>query len=275
MKSLSVWLIALSLGPSLALGLAWAGGAPDSRESARRFTEEWAKLLEKSVALGLVDYGELAQGLPSLEEIEALLARTDPEELPEEERLAFWINAYNFLVVSTVTREYPVESPRDVPGFFDTRQHTVGAGRLTLDEIERQLRKHYDDPRIHFALVCAAVSCPPLASAPYSAKNLEKTLEEKARGTIRDPTFCRIDAAGRKIALSKIFEWYRDDFERGGESLRDYLARYSESSLPEDPAFEFLEYDWTLNDLARAKDELPPPEPSPASPSGGQRRGDP
>jgi hypothetical protein len=242
--------------PWLAPGPVRAGEGASSQEVARRFTGEWAELLETTVARGLVDYGDLARRAPRLESIEALVARIDPEDLPRDERVAFWINAYNFLVVSTVARAYPVGSPRDIPGFFDARKHTVGGQPRTLDEIEGQLRRETEDARIHFALVCAAMSCPPLPREPYFGETLERTLEERARATIRDPAFCRVDAHARKVLLSEIFEWYRADFERGGESLRDYLSRYAERELPREPTFEFVEYDWTLNVLARTEDDV-------------------
>ena len=174
-----------------------------------------------------------------------------PAAMSADERKAFYINAYNVIAIETLL-ENPGKKIIDIDGAFKTAKHRVGGEMLTLDEIENRLRQ-FQDARIHFAIVCASKSCPPLTSKAYRAEGLSAALDRQGREFVSDPTKNRIDKAKGQITLSMIFNWNRKEFERDGGTLPKYVAKYVT-----DPASaswlaastrepEFLEYDWNPN----------------------------
>ena len=180
------------------------------------------------------------------------LGDADPAAMNPDEREAFFINAYNAMTIAIVLDRYPVRSIRDIDGAFRTIRRRIGREMRTLDDIENQLRD-LRDARIHFAIVCAAKSCPPLAPKAYRADGLSAALDAQARAFVNDRSKNVFDRAGGRIALSKIFDWNRKEFERDGGTLVKYVSAFlAEPDLtawvktfPKSP--EFLEYDWTLN----------------------------
>ncbi len=147
---------------------------------------------------------------------------------------------------------YPVQSIRDIDGAFDGIRKKVGGEMLTLDDVENRLRA-MKDARIHFAIVCASKSCPPLAGRAYTAAGLDAALDNQARVFINDPSKNRFDRFGDRVLLSKIFDWNRKEFERDGGSILRYVAQFVSVSATSrwlsahlQPP-DFLEYDWTLN----------------------------
>lgn len=195
-----------------------------------------------------------------------------------EQQMAYLINAYNALVAWTVIDHYPIQrrlSPSalvrpansvwQIAGFFDGIEHDVAGRRMTLDDIEHAwLRPRYQDPRIHFAIVCAARSCPPLRTDAYTPDRLDAQLEEQAR-TFYTGDHNRFDRANSVVELSRIFDWFGEDFEplapqtgfRGEADERGILAlgaRYLPDATAEwlrsgDYEIRYLDYDWELNDL--------------------------
>ncbi|HTD51450.1 MAG TPA: DUF547 domain-containing protein, partial [Thermoanaerobaculia bacterium] len=166
-------------------------------------------------------------------------------------RKAFYINAYNVFAIETLL-ENPGKKIIDVDGAFKTAKHRVGGEMLTLDDIENKLRE-FKDARIHFAIVCASKSCPPLAPKAYRAQGLSESLDRQGREFVNDASKNSIDKAKGRVALSMIFNWNRKEFERDAGSLQKCLAKYIA-----DPATvswlaasgkepEFLEYDWNPN----------------------------
>ncbi len=194
------------------------------------------------------------------------LAAAEPDAWPRDEQLAFWINAYNAGLVWAILTG---ESPEPVLGrgkLFKFWKFEVAGKKRTLDEIEHEiLRKRFQEPRIHFAIVCASTSCPKLRPQAYRAATLEAQLDAQARAFINDPQRNLFLPAENKMRLSKIFDWFRDDFATRGP-LRAYLAPYvAEPRIQEwlrsDAPIESerLEYDWTLNAQPRQRPD--PPEP--------------
>jgi hypothetical protein len=217
----------------------------------------WHGLLQDAVraADGRVDYGRMKAD-PRLATYVAALAAFDPETLGgRDEKLAFWINAYNALAVSGVTKRWPgLKSVADAApnfGFFKEAVYTVGGRTLSLDGIEHEIiRKRFGEPRIHAALNCASISCPPLRAEAYVGAKLEAQLETQFAAFVRDPTRNRIDPDKGTVALSALFDWFRADF--GGLATR--LSRYlpAEHAAALDAAeragrVSYLPYDWTLN----------------------------
>ncbi len=180
------------------------------------------------------------------------LGDADPKGMADGERKAFYINAYNAMAVAIVLERYPVKSIRDIDGAFNGIRKRIGGEMLTLDDIENRLRA-MKDARIHFAIVCASKSCPPLAARAYTAAGLDAALDTQGRVFVNDPSKNRFDRSADRVSLSKIFDWNRKEFKRDGGSAMKYVARFvSEpavaqwlSARPLPP--EFLEYDWSLN----------------------------
>ena len=166
-------------------------------------------------------------------------------------KMAFFINAYNVIAIETLL-DNPGKKITDVPGAFNKTKHRVGGEMLTLDEIENKLRED-KDARIHFAIVCASKSCPPLAPRAYTAAGVNEALDRQGREFVNDGKKNVIDRAKGRVALSKIFYWNRKEFERDGVTLVKFVSRYiadpataSWLAAYDNPP-EFLEYDWAPN----------------------------
>lgn len=174
----------------------------------------------------------------------AALAEADPTDLDEPERIAFWINAYNAAVINGVLQGYDAEGLIARKRFFSWYGFRVARAERTLEEIEHEiLRKQFSEPRIHFALVCASTSCPVLRREAYRGGALDAQLDDQARRFLGDRSRNRIGDG--ELALSKIFEWFREDFEKAAGSVREFIRRYRE--IPPDAELTYLDYDWTLN----------------------------
>ncbi len=210
------------------------------------------RLLQKYVKDGMVDYAAMKNN-ENLDAYLEKLSNARPELLSSgDEQTAFWINAYNAIVVKTVLAHYPLKRPLDVPGFFDTIRHRVAGKQLTLDQIEkRAVRK---TPLAHFGLVCGARGCPPLGSRAFTGKNVASMLEKNARAFLAGPPGVVIDRKTKIIRLSELFRWYADDLEKQFGSIENFLARFGSRTLIDmlkvpGIKFEYSRYDWRLNDI--------------------------
>lgn len=183
------------------------------------------------------------------------LDRIDPNRLPtRQDRLAFWINAYNAFAIKGILDGY---SPMTLVGrysYFIARGYQVGGETINLYDLERKLLiPNFREPLIHFAIVCASRSCPRLQPWAYSADKLDQQLEESARGFINDPTKNQFDRQQKIARLSMIFKWFEEDFIAHSGSLINYVKRYvADPDLARELEtasyrVEFLEYDWRLN----------------------------
>ena len=174
-----------------------------------------------------------------------------PARMTADEKKAFYINAYNAIAIETLL-ENPGKKIKDIGGAFNRMKHRVGGEMLTLDDIENRLRDTRDS-RIHFAIVCASMSCPPLAPRAYTATGLNEALEKQGRAFLNDPSKNVIDRSKGRVALSKIFHWDRKEFERDGGTLLKFVSRYAKdastaswlATYTQDP--DFLDYDWSPN----------------------------
>jgi len=217
-------------------------------------------LLSDFVSNGLVDY----QGFKNDSRLERYLdqlASINPDSLHDaSERLAFWINAYNAYTIKLVVEKMPINSIRDVSlglpvmfGPWSIEIAEVGGRLYTLNEIEHDIiRREFRDPRVHFALVCASLSCPKLRTDAYEGSRLQAQLEEDATRFVNDSTRNRFDHSARTVFLSRIFDWYESDFERETMTVAAFIGRYvgqEKGDLLEnkETTFEFLPYDWSLN----------------------------
>lgn len=174
----------------------------------------------------------------------------------KEERLSFWINAYNIMAVKMVLDHYPVDSIKDAGSIFRSVWKkpvgTVGGKTRTLNEIEHEILRTMGEPRIHVAIVCASVSCPDLRPEAYTAESLNRQLDDQMTGFLANPQKgLRADAGKRRLYLSSIFKWFEEDFEsRGGvvKFLTPYAPDAVKSSLQSNSlSISYLDYNWGLN----------------------------
>jgi hypothetical protein len=212
------------------------------------------EVLQAHVRDGLVDYPGIAQDARFRAYL-SHLTRVDPSALAtRDDRLAFWINAYNAYAIQGILEG---GSPGTLWGrymYFIRSRYRVGGGTINLYDLEREvLVKEFREPRIHFAIVCASRSCPKLRSEAYQAPRLTAQLEESARAFINDPARNRFDRTTREARLSKIFGWFEEDFVARSGSVTAYVRQYvSDETLARDLgaepySVEFLPYDWSLN----------------------------
>lgn len=214
---------------------------------------------------GMVDYAGLkADHDEVLAPYLQMLAETDPSNLDEQKRLAFWINAYNALTLKLIVDHYPVETIRSitpaggptVPRLNDpwhVKVGEVGGEIRTLDEIEHDIiRTRFNEPRIHFALVCAAVSCPRLRREAFVGSRLDAQLDDQARLFLHAESKNAIPAPNETVRLSRIFKWFGGDFGEDTDALQRVLAPYFDGGIRQklrDAAYDvdYLDYDWALN----------------------------
>lgn len=218
----------------------------------------WDQLLKKYVSdEGWVNYEAWQEDREALKKYLEILSDNPPDESlwTTEQKLAYWINAYNAFTVELILEHYPLESITDlhpsiyIPGVntvWHKKFFKIGGVETSLDEIEHKiLRVRFEEPRIHFAIVCASYSCPKLRNEAYIAAQLEQQLTEQATGFINDPL--RNQLSEDEVKLSKIFKWFKGDFKKKG-SLIDYLNQYASIKISTDATVKHLDYNWDLNE---------------------------
>jgi len=228
---------------------------PEEPIPAQSFSHQaWEETLRQHVKNGVVNYPALATE-PRFGTYLRQMDRVDPNSLPtREDRLAFWINAYNAFAMKGILDGY---SPMTLFGryrYFIARDYEVGGQVINLYDLERKLLiPDFREPRIHFAIVCASLSCPKLRSWAYTGDQLAQQLEDSAREFINDPARNRFDRDKKIARLSMIFRWFKEDFVARSGSLINYVRRYvADPGLAHELetmpyTVEFLEYDWRLN----------------------------
>jgi hypothetical protein len=258
--------------PAVLVGRAWS--AAEQVAAGDISHQAWNELLRRYVdAEGNVDYTSWkasADDQRRLDEYLASLSRLDePRPATPSQRLAFWINAYNAVTVRGILREYPTTSIqnhlRHVWGYNIWRdlRLIVGNRRRSLGEIEHSILRTMNEPRIHFAIVCASRGCPRLLNEAYSAERLEEQLQHNTLAFFADPTKCRFEPSRNELHLSPVLLWYAADF---GPTRADLLRRIAEwipddaraVTCPNGVRVVCLDYDWSLNDQATAGPPLPP-----------------
>ncbi len=235
-------------------------------------------VLASVVTDGGVDYARLEAHPSGLERYIAELGATDPAAVaraPLEERLAFWINAYNACMLKRVVSHYPIRPARglrrianaaagrpansvwQIPDVFTGTHCPVAGEERSQDEIEHEIIRPLGDPRIHFAINCAAISCPPLTREAYRAEALGEQLDARVTAFVEDPAQFGLDASGDRatVRVNVLLDWFKEDFG-GSEGVKAFLAPYTRGSAREaleDPETRlvFSDYDWTLNDIGR------------------------
>lgn len=212
-------------------------------------------LLEFVDERGFVDYAALGRRRDELDRYLDALSRAPFDAMGRNERLALLINAYNAFTLRLILDYYPLDSIRDIPANrrWDDSRWNIAGRTYSLNEIEHeQIRPMFREPRIHFALVCAAVGCPMLRREAYVATRVDEQLDDQSRRTHENERWVRYESDANTISLTSLYEWYAGDFEQVAGSILDYAARYR-TELARDleagdrPEVRFLDYDWSLN----------------------------
>jgi hypothetical protein len=228
----------------------------------------------------MVNYKELKNSrdkLDSFIDSMAKLDRTTFEKWQEEAKIAFWLNAYNSLTLKAIIDNYPIKasffksriypknSIRQIRGVWDEIKFDVIGKQYTLEHIEHKiLRVKFNEPRIHMAMVCAAIGCPPLRNEPYMANNLDAQLKDQTRKFLANPEKFRLEKT--VVYISPIFKWFADDFVKtygkgdsfaGNKGTKGAILRFVSENLDEAIEKEmetkklkikYLDYDWSLNE---------------------------
>ncbi|TBN05668.1 DUF547 domain-containing protein [Hyunsoonleella flava] len=209
--------------------------------------DSWDDVLEKYVSTdGNVDYSGLKKSRGVLLKYIELLANNTPNnDWTKEDKLAYWINAYNALTIDLILRNYPIKSIKDIKDPWKQRHWKLGKKWYNLDEIEHQILRKMDEPRIHFAIVCASDSCPKLQNDAFTASNLEQQLTKATEEFLSDKS--KNDLSDNPIKLSKIFKWFSKDFNQN-TNLIDFLNKYSEETVYHSTKIRYMDYNWDLNE---------------------------
>lgn len=217
----------------------------------------WDTLLREFVnAQHRVDYARLKrEGSARLKDYITSLGQVGNQPLSPDERKALLINAYNAFTIQWVLDNYPIGSIRSTSAPFTEARHRLGGTRVSLDQVESQLRA-MGDPRIHAALVCAARSCPPLRREAYVGGRLQHQLDDNVRLWLADRSLNAFDSEHAQAEISPIFEWYEKDFDSYPGGLQGFLRQYAPPDVKaalgrKEFRIHFKNYDWGLNDQSR------------------------
>jgi hypothetical protein len=230
----------------------------------------WAAMLNSyyNPQIGM-DYKALkAKELPALKALSARLAQVNPAALSPQARLAYWINVYNVNTVRIVAENYPVDSIRDIStdpvirlNVFKKDYVPFGRGTMSLNDVENEkIRDGFKDPRIHFAINCAAASCPSIRTEPFVGAQISAQLDDQSRRFLNGPKGVRMERKGNTLVIhtTKIMDWFGEDFDKWGGGRVAFIRKYvpADKQRMIDQAgknvrLEYDDYDWSLNDWKR------------------------
>ena len=206
----------------------------------------WNDLLTANVTKeGNVNYEGFRKRKTELRAYIASLGENTPKDSwTQEDQLAYWMNAYNAMTVDLILRNLPLESIKDIDKPWDQRLWKLDGKWYNLNQIEHQILRKMDDPRIHFGINCASFSCPPLLNEAFTSSSVDAQLEQLAKQFVNDTKRNTITAS--KIKVSKIFNWFAKDFKQDG-NLIDFLNKYSEIPINDNAKKSYRDYNWSLN----------------------------
>jgi hypothetical protein len=222
--------------------------------------KNFTDILRKYVADGLVNY----KGLKTNQKFETYLnqlSNIDPSKLSPKAELAFWINTYNTFTLKAIIDNYPVKSIKDIKfgekSVWEEDFIPINKKKYSLNEIENKiLRVKFNEPRIHFAIVCASISCPALRNEAYEADKLDTQLQEQAIEFLRDKERNEFDLKNTKANISKLFEWFSDDFGKTDKDILKYISIFLPDDVRKDInqninkwTISYKKYDWNLNEI--------------------------
>jgi hypothetical protein len=213
------------------------------------FFDATDQFMKSYVKNGKVDYSGIRQNRSPLNKAWNAAKDVRVTVSNANEYQAYWINVYNLAVIKTIVEHPPVDSPLKIDGIFKSKKHAVGGKNVTLDQIENELlRKPFNDPLIHFVLVCGAKSCPPLINQAYRPETLKSQMKTQAKKAINSAYFCEVKPSEKKVYVSMIMKWYNSDFTQDGATEIQFLNKYRNNPIPKGYQVAFKEYNWDLND---------------------------
>ena len=230
---------------------------------------QWNRILTSyyNPAKGMDYHALKARDLNAVQALRQQFGKVNVAALDPKERLAYWINVYNINTVATVVEAYPVDSIRDIStdliirlNVFKKERIPFGNAKLSLDDVENgKIREGFHDPRIHFAINCAAKTCPPIRMEAFTGAKLDTQLDEQARAFLNGPHGVRFERDGNTLTIhtTKIMDWFSGDFEKWGGGKAKFIRKYVPADKQKliDSAkeieFEYDDYDWDLNDWKR------------------------
>ena len=221
---------------------------PIKVETTEKFNHQaWHDLLQKYVSnKGQVNYKGLKNNRKALLNYITVLGKNIPNDSwAKADKLAYWINAYNAFTIDLILQNYPLKSIKDIKNPWKQRLWKLGSKWYNLEEMEHQILRKMDEPRIHFAIVCASFSCPKLQNEAFTASNIESQLTLATKDFLNDSS--RNMISKNSLELSKIFQWFAKDFKQNG-SLIDFLNQYSTIEISAKAKKSFKDYNWDLNE---------------------------
>jgi hypothetical protein len=220
--------------------------------------DEWDALLKKYVdAEGRVDYNRLKNDTADMAKLEHVFASvaasspaSAPDKYPGKAKEAYYLDAYNVCVWKNVITRLPklknVDSEK--ASFFYFTKFVVGGKEMNLYDLEAKvIRPTFKDGRVHFALNCASGGCPQLPQHAFMPQNLDDQLNAEARKFVAEKR--NVDLEGKRLRLSHIFDWYKEDFGKADDKVIAWINNFRDAKLPSDAKIEYVDYDWTLNDV--------------------------
>lgn len=232
----------------------------------------WAGVLQSFIHGELVDYGGLKAKRAGLDSTIRQLAGLSADRfktMSRDEQMALWINAYNAITLRSIVDAYPVSSIKEINGVWDKKKWLVAGREVTLNEIEHKiLRPEFKDPRVHFAVNCASIGCPPLKPKPFAAETLDQQLSDAASTFVNHPTRNKFNSSDGTITSSEIFSWFAEDFLPFGNdqtlpslskeetAVFNFIRSLANDSLAASLdsrrqwSLAYAPYDWSLNDTA-------------------------
>lgn len=218
---------------------------------------DWTDLLQKHVSSsGAVNYkGFIADSISLNTYLSQLSNQPPTSNWTEQEQLAYWINAYNAFTVQLIVRNYPVQSIKELGGGiykvntpWDIKFIQIGDQQLDLNNIEHGIiRKHFNEPRIHFAVNCASVSCPRLRNEAYEASKLDAQLKDQLVTFLEDTDKNFIEDPDH-VKISKIFSWFKGDFKKEYDSVIEFINQEAGKEINANAEIDYNEYKWDLNE---------------------------
>lgn len=212
------------------------------------FFEKTTIFFNLNVDNGKIAYSKINSNKEGLFELMKMAETIEISKKDSNTYQAFWINVYNLSVIKGIIDNYPINSPLDKNGFFDTAKFKLGGKNVTLNDIENELlRAQFNDARFHFVLVCGAIGCPPIINKAYLPTTLESQLKEQTELALNGDYFIKVNEKKKRVEVSEIMKWYQEDFIKNGMSEIEFINQYRKDKIPTNYKLSYYPYNWDLN----------------------------
>ena len=233
------------------LALALNAATTSFSQNSDNWSENYNRLLGKYVTASGVKYAEWksnAADLQALQGVVDAIAKENVSGMEKKQQLPFYLNSYNAWILHEALAKYPTKSVKDsFFTFFTAKRIKVAGDQTSFKSLEDNVIRKLGEPRVHFALNCASKSCPPLNREAFSADKLDGQFEKLAKGYVNSEKGVMYSAGTKTAQLSKIFDWYKDDFKSEGGPVA-FINKRRTTPLPNDAKISFQDYDWSLNE---------------------------